>query len=76
MSGLWNQGRFGELILTMQKLSCVDTTVVRCGCSSLVGREFRFQPLLPYVSLKLRTDAGAWCPCAPRTLVDAPTAFA
>ncbi len=52
-----------NVVLTMLKWSCVDTTVVRCGCSSLVGRESRFQPLLPYVSRKLRTDAGVWCPC-------------
>jgi hypothetical protein len=64
-----------NIVLTMLKWSCVDTAVVRCGCSSLVGHEFRFQPLLPYVSRKLRTDAGVWCPCTPRTLVDASTAF-
>src|ERR1019366_7991248 len=64
-----------DVVLTMLKWSCVDTTVVRCGCSSRVGREFRFQPLLPYVSRKLRTDAGVWCPCTPRTLFDAPAAF-
>src|ERR1019366_9733012 len=44
-----------NVVLTMLKWSCVDTTVVRCGCSSRVGREFRFQPLLPYVSRKLKT---------------------
>jgi hypothetical protein len=63
------------LVLTMLKWSCVDNTVVRRGCSSRVGREFPLQPLLSYVSRKLRTDAGVWSPCAPRTLVDAPVAF-